>query len=260
MTNPTLHRTGSGQPLLLVHGLGATARAWDMIVPALAKQREIIRFDLPGHGETPAEADSGTFAGLVRSLVALFDDHDLSGIDVVGSSLGGRIVLELARLGRVGNCVALDPGGFWQGWEAKYLSATLGASGALLRSIRPLLPAIASNTLTRGATLLQLVNRPAGLDPAMTAHELRAFADTPTFSALVHDLSTGPPQPGPAAPSTGNLVIGWGRQDRLCLPRQAARAMAAFPSAELHWFDDCGHFPMWDQPQETVDLILAATA
>lgn len=231
-----------------------------MVAPALAKHREVITFDLPGHGETPAETDSGTFVGLIRSINALFDVHGLSGIDVVGSSLGGRIVLELARLGRVSNCIALDPGGFWQGWEAKYLSTTLGTSGALLRMIRPMLPRIASHTLTRGATLLQLVNRPSGLDPAMTAHELRAFADTPTFKALVHDLSTGPSQPGPAAPSTGNVVIGWGRQDRLCLPVQAARAKAAFPAAKLYWFEDCGHFPMWDQPQETVDLILAATA
>ena len=231
-----------------------------MVAPALAKHREVITFDLPGHGETPAEADSGTFVGLIRSINALFDVHGLSGIDVVGSSLGGRIVLELARLGRVGNCIALDPGGFWQGWEAKYLSTTLGASGALLRMIRPMLPRIASHTLTRGATLLQLVNRSSGLDPAMTAHELRAFADTPTFKALVHDLSTGPSQPGPAAPSTGNVVIGWDRQDRLCLPVQAARAKAALPAAKLYWFEDCGHFPMWDQPQETVDLILAATA
>jgi pimeloyl-ACP methyl ester carboxylesterase len=260
MTGPTLHRTGSGKPLLLVHGLGATAHAWDMVLPALARHREVITFELPGHGMTTAEADSGTFVGLIRSMNALFDEHGLTGIDVVGSSLGGRIVLELARLGRVGNCIALDPGGFWQGWEAKYLAITLGASGRLLRLIRPLLPRIAAHTLTRGATLLQLVNRPSGLDPAMTAHELRAFADTPTFSALVQDLSTGPSQPGPAAPSTGNLVIGWGRQDRLCLPRQAARAKAAFPSAELHWFEDCGHFPMWDQPKETVKLILAATA
>ena len=260
MTGPTLNRTGSGKPLLLVHGLGATARAWAMVAPALAKHREVVTFDLPGHGQTPAEADSGTFVGLMRSIDVLFDEHDLSGIDVVGSSLGGRIVLELARLGRVGNCVALDPGGFWQGWEAKYLSTTLGASGALLRSIRPMLPWLASHKVTRGAALLQLVNRPSVLDPAMIAHELRSLADTPTFGALVHDLSTGPSQPGPAAPSTGNLMIGWGRQDRLCLPVQAARARIAFPSAELYWFEDCGHFPMWDQPEETVELILAATA
>jgi hypothetical protein len=48
-------------------------------------------------------------------------------------------------------------------------------------------------------------------------------------------------------------------QDRLCLPRQAARAQEAFPTAKLHWFDKCGHFPMWDQPEETIRLILEST-
>ena len=39
-----------------------------------------------------------------------------------------------------------------------------------------------------------------------------------------------------------------------------ARAQAAFPHATLHWFDRCGHFPHWDQPRETVRLVLDATA
>ena len=87
---------------------------------------------------------------------------------------------------------------------------------------------------------------------------MRSFAATPTFDALVRDLAYGAPQQGIDTPS-GRVTIGWGRQDLLCLPRQAARAMAAFPGATLHWFDRCGHFPMWDKPEETVELILRAT-
>jgi hypothetical protein len=37
------------------------------------------------------------------------------------------------------------------------------------------------------------------------------------------------------------------------------RATELFPSARLHWFDRCGHFPHWDAPAETVDLILRRT-
>ncbi|TXM97492.1 alpha/beta hydrolase, partial [Methylobacterium sp. WL64] len=47
-----------------------------------------------------------------------------------------------------------------------------------------------------------------------------------------------------------------GRQDHLLLPRQATRARVAFPSARLHWFERCGHFPHWDQPAETARVIL----
>jgi pimeloyl-ACP methyl ester carboxylesterase len=36
---------------------------------------------------------------------------------------------------------------------------------------------------------------------------------------------------------------------------QATRAVARFPSARLHWFEHSGHFPLWDEPVETVKLI-----
>jgi pimeloyl-ACP methyl ester carboxylesterase len=111
-------RRGSGPPLLLVHGLGSTRRAWSLIGRAIEEQREVIALDLPGHGATPAEADSGTFAGLARSLEAWLAAQGLTGVDMIGSSLGGRLVLEMARRGKAGAVVALDPGGFWEGWSA----------------------------------------------------------------------------------------------------------------------------------------------
>jgi pimeloyl-ACP methyl ester carboxylesterase len=86
-----------------------------------------------------------------------------------------------------------------------------------------------------------------------------AITDTPTFDALVHDLANGPEQKGPAANPVHRIVIGWGKHDRLCLPRQAERAIAAFPSATLHWFERSGHFPVWDMPRETMAVILATT-
>jgi pimeloyl-ACP methyl ester carboxylesterase len=89
--------------------------------------------------------------------------------------------------------------------------------------------------------------------------ELTSITDTPTFDALVRDLARSPEQEGPAADPMHRIVIGWGKHDRLCLPCQATRALAAFPSATLHWFEHSGHFPMWDMPRETTALILEAT-
>jgi pimeloyl-ACP methyl ester carboxylesterase len=250
---------GAGPQLLLIHGLGGSWQSWGTILDALSAHRTVIAVDLPGHGATPAEADSGTFTGLVGSVERYISDNGLSGVDVVGSSMGARIVLELARRGRVGNVVALDPGGFWRGWERTFFKVTIGLSGNLLRAIRPLLPRLSRNMVSRSALLAQLSVRPWALDPQVVAAELTCLSNTRTFDALVEDLAAGPEQAGPAAPATGHIVIGWGRQDRLCLPQQAARAKAAFPSAELHWFLPSGHFPAWDMPDETVAVILAAT-
>jgi len=76
----------------------------------------------------------------------------------------------------------------------------------------------------------------------------------------VRALVQGPKQQGaPAGSLKGRVTIGWGRQDRVTLPSEADAAMRAFPDATLHWFADCGHFPHWDQQEDTVRLILDAT-
>lgn len=250
---------GTGRKLLLVHGLGGSWQSWSTVMDALTAERTVIAIDLPGHGATPAEHDSGTFDGLVGSVERYIADRGFDGIDVVGSSMGARIVLELARRGRVGSVVALDPGGFWRGWERTFFRTTIGVSGRLLRAIRPALPTLSKSAATRTALLAQLSARPWALDPTIVATELQTLSATKTFDDLVGDLSTGPEQLGPAADPSRRIVIGWGRHDRLCLPRQAARAKAAFHSAQMHWFEHSGHFPMWDQPEETVAVILNAT-
>ena len=251
-------RDGQGPPLLLVHGLGGSWRSWSPIHAALASHREVVAIDLPGHGASPAEADSGTFVGLAASLERFILAEGMENVAAVGSSMGARLVLEMAKRGRVGAVVALDPGGFWRGWERPFFGATIGASIKLVRALSPALPAICRTAVGRTALLAQLSAKPWALTPDLVAGELKSFAATRTFDALVHYLATGPEQTGPAAPTSGPVTIGWGRKDRLCLPGQAKRAMATFPGAAMHWFERSGHFPMWDQPEETVGLILDA--
>lgn len=252
-------RRGKGRQLLLIHGLGATIRSWDPILAPLAAKRSVIAIDLPGHGQSPVEDDSGTFAGLANSVERYIRDRSLGQIDIVGSSLGARIALELARRGIAGSVVALDPGGFWEGWERPFFKATMTASVGLLKALRPALPSICASAAGRTALMAQLSARPWALDGTLVADELRHFANTPTVQMLIRDLADGPSQKGPAADGTGNVVIGWGRHDRLCFAHQAKRASAAFPSAQLHWFEHSAHFPMWDEPAETVRVILEAT-
>ncbi len=252
-------RTGGGKPLLLIHGLGGSSRSWSTILPALAKEREVIAIDLPGHGQSPSEPDSGTLAGLARSLEQWLGGERLENVDMVGSSMGARLVLEMARRGRSGAVVALDPGGFWRGWERTYFRTTIAAAIRLVRGLKPSLPALARNPATRTLLMAQLSAKPWKLDPGLVSNELKSFAETRPFDDLVRDLATGPEQQGPSQ-APGRLVIGWGRKDRLCLPRQARRAVKAFPNAKLHWFEKSGHFPMWDEPQETVRVILNATS
>ncbi|MGZ3305123.1 MAG: alpha/beta fold hydrolase [Asticcacaulis sp.] len=243
---------------MLIHGLGGTWRSWDLVLPHL-NDREVIAIDLPGHGSTPAEADSGTFTGLCGSVERFLTAEGLEGAALAGASLGGRIVLELARRGRSGAVVALDPGGFWEGFERNWLDASLMATGMALRLLKPAFGFLVGNPVTRTVMMAQLSARPWALPGGFAAGEWRSLVETQTYNALVSDLYHAPMQRGPASKTSGPVTIGWGRQDRLCPPIQAERAVAAFPGANLHWFEKCGHYPPWDQPQACARLIVEAT-
>lgn len=107
----------------------------------------------------------------------------------------------------------------------------------------------------------QLSPRPRDLPQSVLLTEMRNYARSPSFDELLADLVKSPMQEGIArGVHPKPVVIGWGRSDRVTLPRQAARAIARFPDARLHWFERSGHFPMWDEPEETVRLILQTTA
>ncbi|MBD8505758.1 alpha/beta fold hydrolase [Hoyosella sp. G463] len=253
-------RTGAGRPLLLVHGLGSSLGNWDPVLSTLVGEREVFAVDLPGFGDSPALPGEVTIAALTDAVEGFIAEHGLGDVDIVGSSMGARMVLEMARRGYAGRVVALAPGGFWTDREVTVFGASIKASVALVRRIQPMLPTLTRSKAGRTALLLQFSAKPWRLDPRLVLNELRGFAASPSLDEALHSLVHGPKQDGPAAGMRhGAVTIGWGRNDRVTLPRQAKRAQDLFPGAELHWFDDCGHFPHWDQPEEAARLILDAT-
>ena len=255
-------RSGSGKPLLLIHGLGGSARSWSTIWTALAARRDLIAVDLPGFGDTPPLAGETSIRSLSDAVTAFIDAQGLRGVDVVGSSMGARLVLELARRGGVvGSVVSLNPGGFWRGWERHAFYSSIWLSIRAVRLLQPLMPAISRSKVARTMLLAQFSRRPWALDSEVVLEEMRSYARAPAFDELLHQLAYGEAQQGAAGGSIeAPLVIGWGRNDRVCFTNQAKRALAMFPDARLHWFERCGHFPHWDTPQETVRLILDNTA
>jgi pimeloyl-ACP methyl ester carboxylesterase len=250
------HREGAGRPLLLVHGI-SQRHNWDPILPTLAAQRDVVVVDLPGFGDSPPLSGEVTIASLTDAVEQFVLEQQLGAVDVVGSSMGARIALEMARRGHRGAVVALNPGGFWTDTQVKVFGATVGTSLKLVRAIDPALPALTRSAAGRTALLAQFSAAPWRLDPGLVLTELRGFKRAPSLDAAMYALVHGPKQQGsPAGSLRAPVTIGWGRQDRVTAPSQAPRALHRFPDATLHWFDQCGHFPHWDRPQETAQLIL----
>ncbi len=255
-------RRGAGKPLVLIHGIGGSRRSWQTIIDDLALERDVIAVDLPGHGDTPKLKGETTIASLSDAVTEFLDENNLAGVDVVGSSMGARLVLELARRGGiVGGVVSLDPGGFWEGWQVPFFYHSVNLSVKLVRALQPVMPQLTGNFITRSMLFAQFSARPWRIAPHVALDEMRSFAESPVFDELLDNLAYGEEQKGaPHGSIRHPLIIGWGRRDRVCLPSQSKLALKKFPDAQLHWFDHCGHFPQLDQPAETVRLILDGTA
>ena len=251
-------RRGSGAPLVLVHGLGGRWQSWLPVLPGLTAAREVTAIDLPGHGETPPLSGPLTFEALCDDLHEHLTAEGLDDADLVGSSMGARMVLELARRGVGRHVVALDPGGFWTDGEKAVFGASVRASFALVRGLRPALPARAGSAAGRTALLPQFSPRPWAVPADAALTDLQSIAETEALFETLDALLDSGPQLG--GTTKGRVVLGWGRRDRVTLARQAARAQQAFPGSTVKWFERCGHFPMWDRPAETVDVVLQATA
>ena len=254
-------RSGSGRPLVLVPGVGGTTATWGSVRIGLAAEREVVALELPGFGRSALMPGEVTVAAYADALEAHLRAEGLERADLVGSSLGARLVLEMARRGIGRSFVALDPGGFWSPVQQKAFGASLSASVALVRALRPVLPALLSTPVGRTALLAQLSARPWALDGAFAAAEVRALADSPGALPAIRALASGPLQEGAAAGTLpGPVLMVWGKRDLVTPPSTSRLAAERFPDARIELWDGCGHFPHWDQPARTLTTVLAATA
>jgi pimeloyl-ACP methyl ester carboxylesterase len=255
-------RRGFGKKILLIHGIGSSHRSWNRIIDDLASAREVIALDLPGFGDTPPLRGEVSIRTLADAVTLFLEENNLIGIDAVGSSMGARLVLELAKRGGVlGTVVSLNPGGFWKGWEIPFFYHSVLLSARLVGRLQPLLPILNSTVIGRTMLLAQFSAHPWAIPSQVALDELRTFKPTSTFRELLYNLAYGEKQQGASAGDIQPLlVIGWGKNDRVCLPIQARRAIQLFPDAKLHWFAHSGHFPQLDVPSETTQLILEATS
>src|SRR6185295_18402853 len=85
---------GSGPPLVLLHGLGASTYSWRRVWEPLAAKRTVVRFDWPGHGKADQPVDFDySIRGYSSFLVGALDALGLKSPDVAGNSLGGVVTL-----------------------------------------------------------------------------------------------------------------------------------------------------------------------
>lgn len=249
---------GSGEPVVLLHGIGHHWQAWEPVLSILSASCEVTAIDLPGFGASPELRDGVSYEldSVIPLLGAAFDALELERPHVVGNSLGGLLALELARQGHARSVTALSPAGFWSGAERRYAYAVLMGMRAGAKGIPDaLLQRIARSAPGRAALTGTIYARPGRRSPESVVAETRSMRAATGFAPTL-EVGRSPDvifkQDIPDVPVT----IGWGEKDRLLLRRQGTRAKKAIPGARLVPLPGCGHVPMNDDPALVSRLVL----
>ncbi|MGH6654617.1 MAG: 3-oxoadipate enol-lactonase, partial [Actinocrinis sp.] len=254
---PPIHytRTGDGAavPLILGPSIGTSLGMWDAALPALAADRAVIRYDLPGHGGTPATAlpdlkpGATTVADLAQAVLDLADNLAVERFAYAGVSLGGAIGL----------------------WLAIHRPERIAALAALCSSARFGDP---STWLARA----DLVRR-KGTGPVADTTAERWF--TPSFAAsgapvvahLVNDLRAAEPDGYAAccdalaafdvredlARITAPTLVIAGRDDPATPVAQARELADGIPNAALLEVPHASHLVNVEQPRTVVPALRA---
>jgi pimeloyl-ACP methyl ester carboxylesterase len=232
---------GVGPAFLLVHGLASNARMWDGVAARLAERgREVLTVDLRGHGRSSKPEAGYDVATVADDLAALLGRIGLDRPVVAGQSWGGNVVLELAarQPGSVGGIALVDGG-----WID--LQSVFPAWQDCRASLAP------PRLLGRPAVELEGHIRNAhgdwpetGIRGAMANFEVRpdgTIAPWLTFDrhmAVLRGLWEHRPATRYAAVRAPTLLVpaDTGEADRVARKRaDVATALAALPSAKVHW-------------------------
>ncbi|HTH87328.1 alpha/beta hydrolase [Mycobacterium sp.] len=181
----SLIRTGSGEPLLLLHGLGTSRRDFTAVLPALTDRFDVINVDLPGIGRSPHLEQRPTVAAITDAVEHTLDAQGLDRVHVLGNSLGARIALELAVRGRARSVVAIAPSGVNIPQERLYQGATMGLARIVMRAAQPLIASVSRSSAGRAALLAPLKARPWSTSPEEAIGVREGFAESRDFGRTV---------------------------------------------------------------------------
>lgn len=252
--------TGSGPPLLLLHGVGGSGYTFRHIVPLLARSHRVITLDLKGFGrsEKPLDAAYGPL-DQTELVVQFLRQQRLSGVTLAGHSFGGAVaLLTTLRLNarepwRVRRLVLMNTPAFEQELPPVQRMLSVPVLPYIVLTLSPpiLHTRTALQSLRRTAPRAEDIDAIRYAEPLHEAggrHALiatsRAIAETDT-RGFSHDYRFIR-QP--------TLLI-WCRHDPTVPLANGVRLASALPAGRLAVLDQCDHMPPEEQPAETAQLI-----
>jgi len=251
-------RQGSGEPLVLLHGVTGGEGMWEDVIPVLATHHDTVALTALGHrGGSQVASRPVKMKDVIDDCERSLDELGFDAIHLAGNSMGGWMALELARRGRARSVCALSPSGTWPpgGGNASPRHGLRDVARDARRA-RPLLPLLlVSKRMRRYAMRKNAVH-----GERMSRRAILARTDDLLGCMVLDDILDTHEFLEPLDPPPCPIAICWGERDRvLPLKDNGERARKLVPKARFLVLDDVGHVPMFDDPQLVASTILDTT-
>lgn len=260
-----VQRMGTGKPLLLLHGTGASVHSWRDLMPLLAQSHEVIALDLPRHAFTTGHSAAAmSLPAMAREIAGVTAQLGIQPAAIIGHSAGAAIALQLALDHGYGGPIiglnaALRP---FPGPLAQIYPAIAKAM-----FVNPLVPRLFSGTIDWAGGAKRFLWRSTGsrIDPAGFACYRTLFKnaghaggglammanwDLPSLRARMGEV-------------TNSILLVHGAKDPAIPLAWAKDAAGWLPDARLEVLPGLGHLAHEEAPEQAAALIagfLAAQA
>lgn len=243
-----VRRQGSGEPLLLINGLGGCLEGWAPLVRQLPG-RELIMVDHPGTGLSDVPQHLMSMGQLAAMYVAVLDSLEFDRVDVLGFSFGGTVTQQIAR-------------DFPERVRSIILAATSPGFGGFPAD--PMTLMVASNPFRYQFTSIREMSAPllyrgrVGREPGLFETELRGWTThTASMKGVffqVAAFSVWSSLPWLRTLNVPTLVLG-GQEDPMAPATNSRLLAAAIRGARLRLIDQGGHLFLFDRASETAPVI-----
>lgn len=246
------NRSGSGDPVVLLHAFPLDSRMWDAQRVALSDGWEVITPDLPGFGDSPLLDGPPSLDAVADAVLATLDELGLDRVVLGGLSLGGYVAMAFLRRypERVRALVLADTRATADAPPAAENRERIAAGVVAERSVRIVLTDVLPGLIgkktkrRRSETLSRVTEIVRAADPEAVAWMQRAMAARPDSTETLSRVTVP------------TLVL-VGDEDELTPPADAEAMVAVLPDGELAVLATSGHISAMETPEDVTKAMRA---
>ncbi len=250
-----------GTPLILIHGLSASADIWMYNVEALAKQHQVYALDLVGFGRSDKPGPSFSPLDYTPFLDDFIKAFNIDRVSLVGQSLGGGIALHYAIQfpKKVEKLVLVDNAGLGKEviWTLRLMSLPLVGELFSYPSRRGVEIFFKLAVRNRDLVTKEFVDLYYDIfsQPGFQKYFLRILRQMVNIRGAREEIL------GPIMNNLQNItqtvLIIWGEKDRVLPLKHAYFAKEKLRNAKLEIMEGCGHIPFFERSEEFNRAVLS---